>query len=87
MEKLEIIGVIFFILGTALFFSGFHNIDLSQNIMRLECEHNTTYTDETIGNHVLSMEQAYISGVRLMYVSFFLFFISLILLIVGDWND
>lgn len=86
MKVLETIGIIVFILGTALFFSGFHNIDLSQNLMRLEYEHDTTYIDETIGNRMISMEQAYVSGIRFLYLSFFSFLISLILIIIGNWN-
>jgi hypothetical protein len=53
--------------GIAVFFVGFHNVDLSVNIMRISYFENLNYSryvDRTINDKIITYDDGYIIGLR-----------------------
>jgi len=69
---------LFFVTGTSLFFSGLHNIDFSHNFQILENELDIKIIDTSVGGLKQTTKESYLSGIRMMYLSFVCFLASII---------
>jgi hypothetical protein len=71
------VNVLFLFLGTMLFFMGYHNADLGQNIRWLNADlasrdFNVSYGDTTLSNTFVSGQEGYRLGIMQMFYGFIL---------------
>jgi len=65
--------------GLWVFWTGFHNIDLGSNFVRVSLileEKNIILKDHTLNDRFLSLEELYMIGVKQIFVGVFLILIS-----------
>lgn len=60
------------IYGLYLFFGGFHNIDLAQNIRYINAEFNLTIGDKASDYNVYTWENLFIMGSNMLYKGLFI---------------
>jgi len=69
MRELFLIGVcLLVVFGAVCFLAGYHNVDLTVNLIRL----GFNGYDTTIGGLNFSLKDSYLNGIRLMWFGFFL---------------
>ena len=76
-NKKTVVIILFCVIGLLyslnLFNTGYHNMDLGQNLYYLEEKLNTDIYDITLQGKKVSPEQLYINGVNNMHYAFYLF--------------
>ena len=72
VETLLVFSFYAIIFSTALFFIGFHNLDIGQNIRYINSEYNLTLTDSGLSGDIVTGDIAYKIGVAQMFTGFFL---------------
>lgn len=70
-KSLAVVMLLGMVTATALFFIGFHNVDLGQNGMRMELIFNTSLSDYN-GYNEIGMTDMYINGLHQMIIAFFI---------------
>lgn len=76
-----IINLCVLVLAVSVFFIGFHNVDLSHNVLKLSYMENLTYTDYydiTSNGSSLTYDDGYILGLNQMTMAVILLAFSLI---------
>lgn len=63
------VGLIY---GLYLFFGGFHNVDLAQNIRYINAEFNLTLGDKASDYNVYTWENLFIMGSNMLYKGLFI---------------
>lgn len=67
MSFIHILSILLFIYGSVSVWIGYHNVDIAYNILKV----NDKLVDISIGGTVQNSEQAYASGVRLIFFGYF----------------
>ena len=83
MKNNEYIAIIAFVLGTLCLTFAYHNIDFSWNITNLRIE---GVVDTSPLGVVQTMPEVYMSGLKLLTLSFLCFFLSFFNLLPIDKN-
>jgi len=73
-----IFSVLLVILGSASIWIGYHNIDIAYNILNL----NENLTDISIGGLEQNSQEAYGSGIKFLFMGYFLMVIGFCLLLL-----
>lgn len=74
-QLFAIISLIGIICSTALFFIGYHSLDLGHNVLYVKTAYNITLIDNSLGNEIASGMQMYQTGAKQMIIAFALMFV------------